>query len=161
MFQLVCMTSEGAKVRSILIVQDNSGLEGSGQKKRQREVERLVQRVSGTFPGLKEKIYSEGRCQYFEWMGRGRLLEKCVCVCVLVAQSCQTHCDPHRLQPPRLPCPWKSPDKNVGVGCYSLLQGIFLTQGSNPGLLPCRQILYHPSHQGSQSQLTSCDKCII
>ena len=35
----------------------------------------------------------------------------------------------------RLLCPWNSPGKNTGVGCYSLLQGIFLTQGSNPGLL--------------------------
>ena len=34
-------------------------------------------------------------------------------------------------------------------GCHSLLQGIFPTQGSNPGLLHCRQILYHLSHQGS------------
>ena len=38
--------------------------------------------------------------------------------------------------------------KNTGVGCHFLLQGIFLTQGSNPGLLHCRQILYHLSHQG-------------
>ena len=36
----------------------------------------------------------------------------------------------------------------TGVGCHSLLQGIFLTQGMNPGLLHCRQMLYHPSHQG-------------
>ena len=36
-----------------------------------------------------------------------------------------------------------SPDKNTGVGCHSLLQGIFLTQRSNPGLLHCRKILYH------------------
>ena len=34
------------------------------------------------------------------------------------------------------------------MGCHVLLQGIFLTQGSNPGLLHCRQILYHLSHQG-------------
>ena len=34
-------------------------------------------------------------------------------------------------------------------GCHSLLQGIFLTQGSNPGLLHCREILYRLSHQGS------------
>ena len=39
--------------------------------------------------------------------------------------------------------------KNTGVGCCSLLEGIFLTQGSNPGLLHCGQILYHLSHQGS------------
>ena len=39
--------------------------------------------------------------------------------------------------------------KNTGVGCHSLLQGIFPTQGSNLGLLHCRQILYFLSHQGS------------
>ena len=38
-------------------------------------------------------------------------------------------------------CPWNSLDKNTGVGCHSLLHGIFLTQGSNLGLLHCRQIL--------------------
>ena len=46
----------------------------------------------------------------------------------------------------RLLCPWNSPGKNTGVGSYSLLQGIFLTEGSNSGLLRCRQILYHRSH---------------
>ena len=35
------------------------------------------------------------------------------------------------------------------VGSHSLLRGIFPTQGWNPGLLHCRQILYHQSHQGS------------
>ena len=38
-------------------------------------------------------------------------------------------------------CPWDSPGKKAGVGCHSLLQGIFPTQGSNPGLLNCRQVL--------------------
>ena len=37
---------------------------------------------------------------------------------------------------------------NTGVGSLSLLQGIFPTQGSNPGLQHCRQILYHLTHQG-------------
>ena len=41
--------------------------------------------------------------------------------------------------------PWDSQGKNTGVGCSSLLQGIFLTQGL------CRWILYHLSHQGSDS----------
>ena len=41
----------------------------------------------------------------------------------------------------RLLRPWDSPGKNTGVGCHFLLQGIFLTQGSNPGLLHCRQML--------------------
>ena len=53
------------------------------------------------------------------------------------------------LQPTRLLCPWDSPGKNTGVGSHSLLQGVFPTQGSNQGVLHCRQILCHPSHQGS------------
>ena len=39
--------------------------------------------------------------------------------------------------------------KSAGVDCHFLLQGIFLTQGSNPGLSHCRQMLYHLSHQVS------------
>ena len=54
----------------------------------------------------------------------------------------------HRQQPSRLLCPRNSPGKDTGVGCHSLLQGIFLTQGSNPGLLQCRRVLY-PLNQGS------------
>ena len=42
--------------------------------------------------------------------------------------------------------PWNSPGQNTGVGSLSLLQGIFPTQGSNPGLLNCWRILYHLSH---------------
>ena len=45
--------------------------------------------------------------------------------------------------------PWNSPGQNTGVGSLSLLQGIFPTQGSNPGLPHCRQILYQLSHKGS------------
>ena len=44
--------------------------------------------------------------------------------------------------------PWNSPGQNIGVGSLSLLQGIFRTQGSNPGLLHCWQILYQLSHMG-------------
>ena len=43
---------------------------------------------------------------------------------------------------------WNSPGHNTGVGSLSLHQGIFPTQGLNPGLLHCRQILYQLSHQG-------------
>ena len=49
---------------------------------------------------------------------------------------------PHGLQSTRLLCPWDFPGKDTGVGCHFLLQWIFPTQGSNPGLLHCRQILY-------------------
>ena len=45
--------------------------------------------------------------------------------------------------------PWNSPGKNTGVGSLSLHQGIFPTQGWNPGLPHCRQILYQLSHKGS------------
>ena len=44
---------------------------------------------------------------------------------------------------------WNSPSQNTWVGSYSLLQGIFPTQGLNPGLLHCRWIHYQLSHQGS------------
>jgi len=50
----------------------------------------------------------------------------------------------------RLLCPWDFLGKGTGVGCHFLLQGIFLTQGWNPGLLHCGQTLYALSHQGSQ-----------
>ena len=45
--------------------------------------------------------------------------------------------------------PWNSPGQSTGVGGLFLLQGIFLTQGSNPGLLHCRQTLYQLNHKGS------------
>ena len=59
--------------------------------------------------------------------------------------SCSTLCDPVNSNPPDS-CPWDSLGKNTGVGFHALLQGLFLTQGSNPcllHLLHCRQILYH------------------
>ena len=52
------------------------------------------------------------------------------------------------LWPHGLYSPWNSPDQNTGVGSLSLLQEIFPTQGSNPGLPHCSQILYHLSHKG-------------
>ena len=53
------------------------------------------------------------------------------------------------LQPHGQYSPWNSPGQNTGVGSLSLLQGIFSTQGSNPGLPHCRQSLYQLSHKGS------------
>ena len=79
----------------------------------------------------------------------------CVCVCVcIVTQSCPTLLQPHGLQLSRLLCPCSFSGKNNGVGSHSHLQGILLTQGSNPSLLHCRQILYHLSHQGSHLNLS-------
>ena len=69
---------------------------------------------------------------------------------VLVAQSYPTLCGPVDCSPPDRPLwPWDFPGKNSGVSGHFLLQGIFPTQGWNPGLLHCRQIIYHLSHQGS------------
>ena len=51
----------------------------------------------------------------------------------------------------RLLCPWDFLSKSTGVGCHFLLQEIFLTQGSKPGLLRCKQMLYPLNHQGSTS----------
>ena len=53
------------------------------------------------------------------------------------------------LRPHGLYSPWSSPGRDTGVGSRSLLQGVFPTQGSNPGPPHCRQMLYHLSHQGS------------
>ena len=79
---------------------------------------------------------------------------------MLVAQSCQTLCDPMR--PARLLCPWDSPAKNTGAGCHALHQEIFPTQGSNLRLLRCRQILYHLNHQGSPDPKEDlCKHCVI
>ena len=60
-----------------------------------------------------------------------------------IGKSCSTLCNP-------MACaPYNSPGQNTGACSLSLLQGIFPTQGSNPGLPHCRLILYQLSHKGS------------
>ena len=73
-------------------------------------------------------------------------------VLYLVDQSCLTLCDPMDYGLPGSSVHGDSPGKNTRVDCHALLQGIFLTQGLNLGLLHCKQILYHLSHQGSPKQ---------
>ena len=58
------------------------------------------------------------------------------------AQLCPSLCNPMDSSP------WNSPGQNTGVGSLPILQGIFPTQGSNPGLLHRRQIISQLSHQG-------------
>ena len=65
----------------------------------------------------------------------------------LTSESCSVVSD--SLQPHGLYGPWNSLGQNTGVGSLSFLQGIFPTQGLNPGLPHCRQILYQLSHKGS------------
>ena len=57
------------------------------------------------------------------------------------------------LRPHGLYSPWNSPGQNTGVGRLPLLQGIFPTQGLNPGLQDCRRILYQLIHKGSPRTL--------
>ena len=69
------------------------------------------------------------------------LIISCVSISVLVAQSSPTLYDPMDCSPPGTSVCGIFPGKNTGIGSHSLLQGIFLTQGSNLGVLHCRQIL--------------------
>ena len=85
---------------------------------------------------------------------------------VLVTQSFPTLCNPMDYSPPGFSIHGSSPGKNSGVGCHALLHCFFPTQESNPGLLHCRQILYHLSHQGNplkqqnhQQKAQNFEKC--
>ena len=77
----------------------------------------------------------------------------CVRVCVQSLQWYPTLCDP--LWPARLLCAWDSPDRNTGVSCHALIQGIFVTQGSNFSLLhvPCiAEIFFNTEPPGKPLQ---------
>ena len=70
--------------------------------------------------------------------------------------SCSVTSDclqPHGLRPARLDCPWDFPGKNIGMGCHSLLQGIFPTQGWNLCLLHWQADSLPLSHQGSTKEM--------
>ena len=67
--------------------------------------------------------------------------------CAVLSHSCPTLCNPMDYSPPGSSIHGDSPGKNTGVGCHALLQGIFPTQGLNPGLPHCIPHS-HLSHQG-------------
>ena len=98
-------------------------------------------------PFLSHALYQMSVCYLYFFCPGNSIL-----VCVLVAQLCPTLCDPMECSPTRLLCPWNSPDKSTEVGSPSILQEIFLTQGSNLVLLHYKQILYRLSH----SSLPAC-----
>ena len=75
--------------------------------------------------------------------------------CALVTQSCPALCDPMDCSLPGSSVHGDSPDKNTGLGCHGLLQGILPTHGLNPGLLHCRQILYQLSNKGIPKNVLS------
>ena len=73
----------------------------------------------------------------------------------ILSNSCDTmDCSPPGSSVHGILRPWDSPGKNTAVGSHFLLQGIFPTQESNPGLLHCRQILYQLSYEKSPELLT-------
>ena len=72
----------------------------------------------------------------------------CAVLC-LVTQLCLTLCDPIYWSLPGSSVHGDSLGKNSGVGSHALLQGIFQPRDRTLGLLHCREILYHLSHQGS------------
>ena len=86
------------------------------------------------------KMPLQGACK----LTQGR---QCCAVLCSVTQLCLTLCDPMDCSLPGSFVHGDSPGQNTGVGCHALLQGIFLTQGSNPGLPYCRLILYQLSYQ--------------
>ena len=83
----------------------------------------------------------------------GNILAKSLSRARLFATPCIVAC-------PKLLHPWDFQDKSTGVGCHFLLQGIFPTQGLNPVLSHCRQMLYHLSHQEVPNILRG-DQCYI
>ena len=80
-----------------------------------------------------------------------RLSHLCCAGLCLGSQSCPILCDPMDCSLPVNSVLGDYPGKNTGVGCHALLQEIFPTQGSNPGLPHYRQILYQVHYQGNQA----------
>ena len=102
---------------------------------------------------LASKITVDAKCNHeiirFSLLGRKAVTNLCV---RLVTQSCPTLCNPMDCSPPGSSVHGDSPGKRTGVDGHALLQGIFPTQGLNPGLPHCRRILYQLGHQGSPRQ---------
>ena len=100
------------------------------------------------------------QCQQSEILGKvpsdraQRLpLFLCCAVLCLVSQMGLALCDSMDCSPPGFSSHGDSTGQNTGVGCHALLQRIIPTQGLNPDLPHCRQILYRLSHQGSPRTL--------
>ena len=87
-----------------------------------------------------------------------RLQETCVCVKLL---SCVQLFVTPQMQPTSVLCLWNSPGKNIGMGCHFLLQGIFLTQGLNLGLLHWQADSLQLSHLGSPLRMLRTEESQI
>ena len=113
------------------------------------------------------RVINKGRIIHISWSPRKELGSKqsiSVRSLGMLKKQAENYCEsetvshsvlsdsvwPHRLGPTRLLCRWNFLGKNTGVGCHFLLQVNFSFQGSNLGLLPCKEILYCLSYQGSR-----------
>ena len=98
-------------------------------------------------PEEKDCVVEGGGSSWNSWpISEEPVTQGKVCItCSVVSNSLQSH----GLKPTRLLCPWGFSRQKFWSELPFFSPVIFPTQGSNPGLLPCRQILYHLSHQGS------------
>ena len=84
---------------------------------------------------FKKRQGSISNLLFISWMTLRKLLNLSEAAYLYVSSVTSNSLLPQGLWPTRLVCPWDFPVKNTGTGCHFLLQGIFLTQGSNPCLL--------------------------
>ena len=105
-----------------------------------------AQRVWNALTGICSKGQITGGSWHDCWWKPGALIWRKTTHFTHYAAFCESEAAwsrstlrPRGLQPTRLLHPWDSPGESTGVGCHFLLQGIFLTQGLNPGLPNCRQ----------------------
>ena len=89
--------------------------------------------MKGLGESLNVLLYQSGSGGPHEPMTCAQSYKNVLC-CAKLLQSCPSLCDTMDCSP-QGSSPWDSPGKNTGVGCHALLQGIFLTRGSNPHLL--------------------------
>ena len=100
--------------------------------------------------GLKHTLFSMNTSPFYKRLN-STVLKSTEAVCMLSHSVVSDSLRSHGLSPARALCSWDFPGKSTGVGCHFLLRGTFPTLGLNLGLLHCRQILYHLSHQGRPS----------
>ena len=139
-------------VNSFLGIQEHvfQQSEGVNQKKKKERERESFQKKRGSSRRTQTELHTarctagpRSRCPKRHTRGR-HWREKST----LTAQLCPTLCDPMDHSPSGS-LSMRFSRQYAGVVCHFLLQGISLTRGSNPGLLYCRQTLYHFSHQGS------------
>ena len=100
----------------------------------------------GCLHGVQHPFLTSGTHKFFMWGIVNIIFDS---VAVQLISCVRLFWDPHALQCTRLLCPWNYPDKNIRVGCHSLLQGIFLTQGAHSHVLHWQGDSLPMSHQGS------------